>query len=301
MKHDQTPANPGATAKLRGEAGAIVLFGTIAALYFAREILIPLAFALTLTFLLTPLVALLQRLHIGRVVSVLATVLASVGVTGGISWIIATQLVDVANQFPLYSQNIHARIEGFHLPATGQLGRAAKSVEDLVQELSGPSTPSPALTLPGRKQNRSNAPPAAASPIPVRMVQPSASGWTELRDLGTPVLAPLGRAGMVVIFTVFMLLKREDLRNRLLRLAGLGRLNRMTQALDDASGRVSRYLLMQFLVNAGFGTAVRVGPLLHWRTQSGAMGSGRRHPADRALCGNVGCGDTADRAFAGCL
>jgi hypothetical protein len=64
---------------------------------------------------------------------------------------------------------------------------------------------------------------------------------------------------MVVIFTVFMLFKREDLRNRLLRLAGLGQLNLMTQALDDASDRVSRYLLMQFLVNAGFGTLFGLG------------------------------------------
>ena len=77
--------------------------------------------------------------------------------------------------------------------------------------------------------------------------------------MGTPVLAPLGRAGMVLIFTVFMLLKREDLRNRLLRLAGLSQLNLMTQALDDASGRVSRYLLMQFLVNAGFGALFGLG------------------------------------------
>jgi hypothetical protein len=64
---------------------------------------------------------------------------------------------------------------------------------------------------------------------------------------------------MVLIFTIFMLLKREDLRNRLLRLAGLGQLNLMTQALDDASGRVSRYLLMQFLVNAAFGTLFGFG------------------------------------------
>src|ERR1039458_2744996 len=84
-------------------------------------------------------------------------------------------------------------------------------------------------------------------------------GWSQFRDLGTPALAPLGRVGMVVIFTIFMLLKREDLRNRLLRLAGLGQLNLMTQALDDASGRVSRYLLMQFLVNAGFGTLFGFG------------------------------------------
>jgi len=91
------------------------------------------------------------------------------------------------------------------------------------------------------------------------MVQPPTSGWAELRDLGTPVLAPLGRAGFVVIFTIFMLLKREDLRNRLLLLAGLGQLNLMTQALDDASGRVSRYLLMLFLVNAAFGTLFGFG------------------------------------------
>jgi predicted PurR-regulated permease PerM len=258
MKHDQPP-RPGAPAKFRSEAGAIVLLGTIAALYFAREILVPLAFALTLTFLLTPVVVRLEKLHAGRVVSVLTSVLVSVAVAGGISWIIATQLVEVANRIPQYSENIRARIEAFHLPATGQIGQAAKSVQEVVAELSNPSAPSPALALQDRKKNKPNAPPSAASPTDVRIIQPSASGWTELRYLGGPVLAPLGMAGMVLIFTVFMLLKREDLRNRLLRLAGLGQLNLMTQALDDASGRVSRYLLMQLLVNAGFGSVFGFG------------------------------------------
>ena len=146
----------------------------------------------------------------------------------------------------------------FTFPVTGQIGQAAKSMQEIVAELAGPSTPSPSLPPQG-EQNRTNAPPAAVSPTPVRIVQPSANGWTELRDWGTPVLAPLGRAGMVLIFTVFMLLKREDLRNRLLRLAGLGQLNLMTQALDDASRRVSRYLLMQLLVNASFGTLFGFG------------------------------------------
>ena len=142
MKYDQPAARPGAVTKLRGDAGAIVLLGTVAALYFAREILIPLAFALTLTFLLTPAVALLQRLHIGRVVSVLATVLVSIAVAVGISWVIANQLVDVANQLPRYRQNIHARIDAFHLPVTGQLSQAAHSVQEIVDELGGPSVPS---------------------------------------------------------------------------------------------------------------------------------------------------------------
>jgi predicted PurR-regulated permease PerM len=264
MKRDQPPGRPGATAKLRGDSGAIVLLGTIAALYFAREILIPFAFALTLTFLLTPAVAFLQRLRTGRILAVLVTVLVSVAVAGGISWVIATQLVDVANQIPLYSQNIHARIEAFHLPATGQLGRAAKSVEGVVQEITGaqetavPGT-QPASLAQGRKPNKPNSAPVVVSPTQVQVVQPSPGGWVEIRDLGGPILAPLGRAGMVLIFTIFMLLKREDLRNRLLRLAGISRLNRMTQALDDASGRISRYLLMQFLVNAGFGTVFGLG------------------------------------------
>ena len=245
-------ARPAARPELRGAAGAIVLFGTVAALYFAREILIPFAFALTLTFLLTPVVALLERLHTGRAVSVLTTLLVSIAVAGGIGWIIASQLVDVANQLPLYRQNIRAKIEAFHLPVTGQLGKASESVQEIVGELSGPAA-SPASPPQGQNQKRAKTPAAPASPVPVRMVQSPTSGWASLRDLGTPVLAPLGRTGIVLIFAVFMLLKREDLRNRLLRLAGLGQLNLMTQAIDDAASRVSRYLLMQFLVNAGFG------------------------------------------------
>jgi predicted PurR-regulated permease PerM len=256
VKTDLPPAGIAARPKLSGDAAAIVLFGTIAALYFAREILIPFAFALILTFLLTPVVALLQRLHTGRVVSVLTTVLVSIAVVGGIGWIIANQLVDVANQLPLYRENIHAKIAAFHVPVKGQLGQAAKSVQEVVGELTGSGAASPAQPAEGRNHKQPNAP---MSPVPVRMVQPPTSGWVQFRDLGTPVLAPLGRTGMVVIFTVFMLLKREDLRNRLLRLAGLGQLNLMTQALDDAAGRVSRYLLMQILVNAGFGTLFGFG------------------------------------------
>src|SRR5579862_5374067 len=262
LNHDLLPTGLATRPKLPGDTGAIVVLGTIAALYFAREILIPFAFALTLTFLLTPVVAVLQRLRIGRAVSVLTTLLISVAVLAGMGWIIANQLVDVANQLPLYRQNIQAKIAAFHVPVTGQLGHAAESVKEVVGELASPDATPAAALPPGRNHKQTNTPLAPASPVPVRMVQTPTSGWAELRDLGVPVLAPLGRAGMVVIFTIFMLLKREDLRNRLLRLAGLGQLNLMTQALDDASRRVSRYLLMQFLVNASFGTLFGFGLFL---------------------------------------
>ena len=94
----------------------VTLFVTVAALYFAREILIPLAFALILTFVLSPVVALLQRSRIGRVPAVAVTVLATMAAAGGVAWIIAIQLVDVANQLPRYRQNIDAKMEALRLP-----------------------------------------------------------------------------------------------------------------------------------------------------------------------------------------
>jgi predicted PurR-regulated permease PerM len=241
------------------DAWAVVLVaGTIAALYFTREILVPLAFALTLTFLLTPAVTLLERLRIGRVLSVILTVLTSMAAAGCIAWVIANQLVDVANQLPGYRQNIHAKIQALHNPGKGPLGRAAQSVKEIGQELSRPDAPATPPAAPQIPRQR-NAPTVPAAPVPVQVVSDGTHGFTDLRALATPFLAPLGLTGIVIIFTIFMLVKREDLRNRLLRLVGLGQINIMTQALDDAAQRVSRYLLMQFSVNAGFGALFGTG------------------------------------------
>ncbi len=107
---------------MRGGAGALAVFGTVAALYFARPVLIPIAFALTLTFLLAPVVAFLQKLHTGRVVSVLFTAMVSFTLAGGIGWLIVSQLVDLADGLPLYRQNIHAKIEAFPLTRNWAIG-----------------------------------------------------------------------------------------------------------------------------------------------------------------------------------
>jgi len=170
VKHDLPSGGLATRPELRGAAAAIVLFGTIGALYFAREILIPFAFALTLTFLLSPVVALLQRLHVGRVVSVLTTLLVSIAVASSMGWIIAGQLVEVADQLPLYRQNIRAKIEAFHLPASGQLGQASASVKEIVGELTGPAGTSPASALHGQNPKQLKTPPSPVSPVPVRMV-----------------------------------------------------------------------------------------------------------------------------------
>jgi predicted PurR-regulated permease PerM len=240
-------------------AAVVLVFAIVGALYFTREILIPLAFALTLTFLLTPAVTFLEKLRMGRVLPVILTVLVTMAAAGWITWIIANQVVDVASQLPRYRQNIHAKIEALRNRGKGPLGRAADSAKDIGREFSSPDAPAIAPPPPAQNQKQRNAPRAPGPPVPVQIVQTRTSGLADLPDLVKPFLAPLGRAGMVLIFTIFMLVKREDLRNRLFRLVGLGQLNMMTQALDDAARRVSRYLFMQFLVNAGFGTLFAVG------------------------------------------
>ncbi len=238
--------------------GAIVLvFAVVAALYFAREILIPLAFALTLSFLLTPAVTFLEKLRMGRVLPVVLTVLISMVAGGWITWILASQLVDVASQLPTYRLNIHSKIEALRSHGKGPLGRAADSAKDIGRELSSPDDPAIPATAQNQKQR--NATRAPAPPVPVQIVPTQTGVLAGVPDLLTPFIAPLGRAGMILIFTIFMLIKREDLRNRLFRLVGLGQLNIMTQALDDATQRVSRYLFMQFLVNAAFGILFAAG------------------------------------------
>ena len=234
-----------------------ILAIVVAALYFARDILIPLAFALTLTLILSPAVAWLSKIHIIRTPAVMIIILLSLGVTGELGWVIASQLIDVVNQLPNYRENISTKIAAMRTPTKGPLGRAAASVEELTKELSNAEAPSPSA-LPGRSTKRSSAVPSNV-PVPVAIVEPPRSGVQYVRDLTRAFVAPISMSGIVLIFTVFMLLKKEDLRNRLLRLVGLGQLNVMTQALDDATQRVSRYLLLQFLVNAVFGLLVGLG------------------------------------------
>src|ERR1022692_661589 len=237
----------------------VMLFGTIAALYFAREILIPLAFALILTFILTPVVALLQKSRIGRIPSVVVTVLLTMAAAGCLGWIIAIQLVDVAKELPRYGQNIHAKMEALRIPTTGPLGLAANSLKEIARDLSSPGAPPPEPAPPAKNHTQSTAPGTPGLPLPVQIVQQPADGSEYLRGLIQHVLRLLGLTGLVLIFTVFMLIKRLDLTHRLFRLVGLGQINLMTQALDDAAQRVSRYLLMQILVNAGFGTLFGFG------------------------------------------
>ncbi len=215
----------------------------IAALYLGRQVFIPLALALILSFLLTPLVMALEKLRLGRVPAVLMVTILSFAFIGTVIWGAAGPLVEILSELPSYKENLDIKIQALHATNGGSLSKATATVEALNKELSAMPR-----DVRARAQNK-----ATARPLPVQVTAPQSSLVEELRELLGPLTGPIETAAIVIIFTLFMLVKREDLRNRLIRLAGRGQLSLMTQALDDAAQRLSRYLMLQFLVNASYG------------------------------------------------
>ncbi|MGA7928245.1 MAG: AI-2E family transporter [Candidatus Sulfotelmatobacter sp.] len=222
----------------------------IAGLYLGREVLIPLALAGVMAFLLTPIVGLLEKGHLGRVPSVLSVLVLSFTLMAAVGWGVTNQLMAILNNLPDYKANIHNNIAALRAPGNGGLGKATATVNDLSRELSTASE-----TAEDKKIGRN----AGKQPIAVQVAAPPHDAAQYLRDVAGPLTGILETSGIVVIFTLFILMKREDLRNRLLRLAGSDQLNVMTEALDEASQRLGRYLLLQFIVNAGYGLLFGLG------------------------------------------
>jgi predicted PurR-regulated permease PerM len=235
-----------------------ILVAVITVLYLARDILIPLAFAVTLSLIATPAIDALGKLHVGRLpAALLVMMLAMVG-AGLAGWVIFNELVDVANQLPEYQLNINKKLAAIRAPGTGAFGRASASVKQLGQELSTP----PATVAPQAPDGRSGrriAPAEPARPVPVHVVAEPANQLQYVFDMVQPFVRPMGIFGMVLLFSMFLTIGHHDLRNRIFRLVGLSQLNLMTQALNDATGRVSRYLLLQLLVNSCFGALCGTG------------------------------------------
>ncbi len=234
----------------------------IAALYFGRELLIPLALSALLTFLLSPLVGRLER-WIGRIAAVLLVVALIFTATGAAGWVLTRQLVDLATKLPEYKGNITSKLHAFQTPKNGAFTKFSQTVDDLKQELPGGSAPPvPVITQEAGKPETAvasppNPPPQAMS---VRVVETSKANPLELiQTIITPLLGPLGTAALVLVLVICMLFQREDLRNRLIRLVGQGRISATTRAMDDAADRVSRYLRMQLLVNVTYGICIAIG------------------------------------------
>src|SRR3954471_12407453 len=233
----------------------------IAGLYFGRELLIPLALAALLTFLLSPLVSRLER-WIGRIAAVLLVVALIFTATGAAGWLVTRQLVDLATKLPEYKGNIITKLHAFRSPKDGALTKFSQTVDELKHELPGSEPSPPTITKEvGKPETAVVSPPhPPTSALPVKVVETSkASPFEIVQMIITPLLGPLGKAALVLVLVIFMLFEREDVRNRVIRLIGQGRISATTHALDDAADRVSSYLRMQLLVNVIYGGCVAIG------------------------------------------
>src|SRR5215510_12024045 len=250
------PSSLTPTAALGGIWGLLLLAFVVAALYFGRSVLVPIALATLITFLLSRLVTRLER-WIGRIAAVLVTVIAMFTIFAGASWVIGRQVIDLADKLPDYQANIVAKIRSLKLPAGGPLARFSSSVHVLQKELAAPS-PAPSTDRARGDSSTRTAPPVA-SPIPVKIIEGRSAIPQLMQETLSAILSPLGTAALVLLLVIFMLLKREDLRGRLIRLVGQGRISTTTRAMEDAGRRVSRYLSTQFLVNTCYGVCVAIG------------------------------------------
>lgn len=239
----------------------------VAALYFGRDILLPFALAILLSFLLSPVVERLEKWRLARIPSVLTVVtVAFVGIAI-LTSLLVHPVYDLAYRLPDYKDNIVAKVQTFQGDGTGVVDQVSKSLEDMRAKLTaGLGNPPGGQGEGADKEALQQSEPDRTDkydahpdrPVPVQIVETLSVKEIAQGILG-PLVSPLASAAMVIVFVIFMLLKREDLRNRFIHLMGGEQLSVTTEALDDASGRVSRYLLMQLLINSAYGLVISIG------------------------------------------
>jgi len=237
----------------------------IAALYLARVAFIPLALAILFSFVFAPAVQLVERARLGRAFSTILVVLVAFVALGGVGWTVTKQFADVVNQLPNYRTNIREKVDSLHWSKSQTLDNASATMNEIGKELAAaPPSPKSGGTS-SKPSGESSSPASRRSPLPVEVVQPPSLPFESVQD----VLGLLMSGLIVVVFTVFILIRREDLRNRFISLVAHDQFSLVTHALDEAGNRVSRYLRMQFVVNASY--AVVIGGALHFIGVPGAF------------------------------
>lgn len=257
-----SPARPEPTDVRRkgrppsASATAIVFAVAVAALYFGQDVFVPLALAILLSFVLAPLVLWLRRLRVARVPAVFITVVLALVAIAGIGAVMGSQLAGLATNLPQYQQTIEAKIQSARGAVAGSaiVGRVSSMLGNFNTEMTTP--PGKAAGKPAKTGAAGGAQHQAA-PVESRAA-PLAPFYFIERVVGR-LLQSLGTIAIVIVFLLFILLQREDLRDRFIRLAGARDLQRTTRALDDGVRRLSRYFLMQSAINATFGVLIGTG------------------------------------------
>lgn len=208
----------------------------------AQAIVVPLALAVVLSFALGPVVRRLER-SLGRVASVLLVVVVALGAATAFGYMLERQLVDLSAQMTKYSDSIGRKVRALRGNEESGLSGLSRSVDKVVRQMDQQS----AVNEGARS---------------VRLIPADATAMERVESSLAPIVEPLARSGVVLVLVIFLLLKREDLRDRFIRLVGRGHVTLTTRTLDEAGDRISRFLTHQSAINAGFGVIVTLGLLL---------------------------------------
>lgn len=240
-----------AAPEIRSLLALAVAAVVVGALYFAQDVLIPITLSVMLSFVLSPLVNMLQRIGLWRAPSVVLTVLMAVGVLAAVGTMIGTQAANLAADAPAYAQTIERKVSGVQAFATARLASLSKEFAPRPRAVpqGTPARPlAPAAVTTGERR-----------PVLVEVAPERTSPLMVAKTILEPILGPLETTVIVLIVAIFVLLQKEDLRDRCIRLFGSHDLHRTTLAMDEAGQRLSRYFVSQLAVNTGFGIVIAGG------------------------------------------
>lgn len=233
-------------------SGAIVITG----LYVGREVLLPLVFAILLSFVLTPALLFLRRLKVPRVLAVTIVIASALALIFALGWLVSQQATQLAKDLPRYQYVLAEKLAGLRQGAAASpvFEKAADAMRRLERQLTEPEV-DPAA---GTALN-----PAAEGgpekPVPVEVREPEPKPWELYQRIAGTVLPPLATAGIVILFVIFILFQREDLRDRAIRLLGASDMQRATSGMNDAAERLSKYFLRQVLISSAYGVFIALG------------------------------------------
>ena len=241
-------------------ATLLVFVVTVAILFVGREMFVPIAIAVLMSFVLSPLCRILRHVGFGRILSVWTVVLTTLVLAGALSAVLTRQVSELAAEAPKYQVIITQKIDNARkmMANSPTLDKINAAIDGLGAMLPRNATPAPANGNSRQTLETKQARPGG-QPVPVEIREPTPGLLSILQTVVGTALSPLATTAIITIFTIFILLQREDLRDRFIRLVGSHDLQRTTVAMNDAAKRLSRYFLMQMLINTGFGVLVALG------------------------------------------
>ena len=233
---------------------AVIAAVVVCGLYFGRPVLMPLALAVLMSFAIAPLVAVLRHLRLGHVPAILLSLALALVILSAIGAFVGAQFAGLAGDLPRYQTNIGHKIQSIRgSTGHGTIARLNQTIEILADQITG-------------NRDQQNQPVAGAlpeeKPVPVEIRRQTVAPWEVAQTILGPLLEPLATLALVLVFVGFIMLQKDDLRDRFVRLAGSNDMQRTAVALDEAASRLSRYLALQTIINACFGATIGVGLFL---------------------------------------